>query len=247
MTVSLRLSSHLSIPDSSQESFDFNDFIVLEVPNEVVDQLESGQVVLKGLEDDDATLCTKSSTYSIKKADTSNLLMITQPTQEPALDHTSKAYRQGYQSLNGSWKVIDVGACYYEVLPCLPQLDRLVQLLRETSYRGLVEESEKAKRMTLAYILNNIQASQDEIMKFLQSVHAFELNGAWRIMDETYLASVLELVLLYMVERDIEMNHVSLSTLSSGLVDHAIPEQVIYSCLKTFAKTFDQHQAGIKF
>ncbi len=41
-----------------------------------------------------------------------------------------------------------------------------------------------------------IQASRQQILSELHSVHAIELDGVWRSVDPAYLGQLLELVIL---------------------------------------------------
>lgn len=85
----------------------------------------SSSIVIKGLADDEAVLCTESKTYIVRQVNTSNSLLLT--TKDPVSDQHI---------------VHDDVSSTIELLPCIARLSRIDELLRESSYSGSQNERE---------------------------------------------------------------------------------------------------------
>lgn len=87
--------------------------------------IKSGQfsIVIKGLPEDEAVLCTDSKTFNVRQVNTSNSII---------LIHNAPEENRNY--------VHDDVSNTIELLPCLAKLGRLDELLRDTSYSGAENE-----------------------------------------------------------------------------------------------------------
>ncbi len=65
------------------------------------------------------------------------------------------------------------------------------------------------------------------------------MQGAWRLVDEEYSVSILELVLLSAMEEDLALDSLHLEALSASLSEHEIPAQVLASTLKRYSDPSD--------
>ena len=199
-------SIHISaqIPDSAQESFQFAKFMVFEVPAAIADQVDS--LVLKGDPNDHAILCSDDSTFNIKQAETSNLLLLLSESDKPA-GNGSVAYNSHFDQLpTKSLQVIDSGSVYFEVQKIQPTPDALRQILSKVRYSGSQRDGP-----TLDTLLNSVQISKSELLQFLKDISAVEINGSFWLLDQSYQNHVLELVILSAQEEGLELDDVSVT------------------------------------
>ncbi|KAJ3158272.1 Sister chromatid cohesion protein DCC1 [Geranomyces michiganensis] len=118
-------------------------------------------LVIRGLPNDEAVLCTRDATYAIREVQTSNTTLLTR-------EHSS-----GYT----------VDAClsgYMELVPTRPRVDKLRELLEEAPYDGPVEEErERSKRVVLissAYRVLSPQYLATSLRLLLASLAAEDLD-----------------------------------------------------------------------
>ena len=114
-------------------------------------------MILRGNSDEGAVLCTRSATFSVKEAETSNSLLVV-----PSLVLPTALEKTGERSLVPS-TVEGVFYKYLEVLPTQPTTKRLHTLLREKSYKG--GNNEEDHGLTLSELLDTVQASEEEIVQ----------------------------------------------------------------------------------
>ena len=114
-------------------------------------------LILRGSSEDGAVLCTRSATFSVKEAETSNSLLVVPSLVLPtALENT------GDRALVSS-TVEGVFYKYLEVLPAQPTTKRLHTVLKEKSYKG--GNIDQDRGLTLSELLDTVQASEDEIVE----------------------------------------------------------------------------------
>lgn len=189
---SIVISPSHAVPDTAQESHSTNKLLVFEVPP----SLHLHSLTLRGT--DSVVLCDESQTCTLRQAETSNLLLFLQQS-----DHhnppVSNAYGSQHDSLPTSTAtVIDSGSCYFEALESRPTPELLIDELQKSIYTGLPDHADT----TMAHLLTVIPASRGEIMDFLLALNAVEIQGVWRIVDDSYHLSILELILLSITEED---------------------------------------------
>jgi sister chromatid cohesion protein DCC1 len=133
-------------------------------------------VTIKGLPDDDAVLCTDSSTFSLRQVNTSNSLVLS--TMDDVLD----------------WEVYDDLSSTIELLPCTARVGRLATLLSSTLYTGPENEgtSSDATFYTFDQLLSIVQASRTELETALVEMNAFVLDDYHRCIDPAYLHHMLD-------------------------------------------------------
>lgn len=170
------------IADTSQESHEFSNFVIFEVPENFAN---SEYLVLRG--DENPVLCTKDQTCSIRQAETSNLMLLIQESSDPSLSSalktnnqepdilTSSAFKsQKINDPSGIFEVVDSGSCYFEALLCKPNPEILRELLCSMPlYNGKNDQT----ITTMDYLLDNVPASETEIRGFLKTLNAVEING----------------------------------------------------------------------
>ena len=140
-------------------------------------EVRAGRVALKGLEGDEALLCSQSRTFAVRSAESTNALLLIAPAQ-PAI-------------------VCAVLSAVLEVKACRPRLAHLFQLLERTRYRGRAAEAgtDRSLLCTRQQLLSTVQCSEDELNRELNRLGAVELAGAVRLVEGDFEHRLLELAL----------------------------------------------------
>lgn len=103
-------------------------------------------LVIRGLETDEAVLCTSSTTYAIRSVQTSNSMLVCYPSAS-----TVHSQADGFV-----YEIHDCTSSYQELTPCQPRLDRLRIMLEERLYKGPAEEARRdARRVRFCKVLRN--------------------------------------------------------------------------------------------
>ncbi|KAJ3322649.1 Sister chromatid cohesion protein DCC1 [Boothiomyces sp. JEL0866] len=229
--------------------------MLLQVPMEIAKRVEAGdEFHFRGNPNDEAVLCTENKTFKIRYAETSNLMLVLNgPIEkkvydEDVIDEFEKENRikantdlsNAYQSLFGKKplryesKVVDSGNVFLDLVEIKPNFDSLFSKL--VIYKG--EEKECGQQMvTLSDILQFCQASEFEVMEYLKSIEAMELNGKWRILDIEYQSEVLELILLTILEHDLSMDSVPIKLIVDNLLEHEHVESVITHIMRIHSRS----------
>ncbi|KAJ3171919.1 Sister chromatid cohesion protein DCC1 [Geranomyces variabilis] len=185
-------------------------------------------LVIRGLPNDEAVLCTRDATYAIREVQTSNTTLLTRKQAE------------GYS----------VDACmsgYMELVPTRPRVDKLRELLEAALYDGPVEEErERSKRLrsnepqrktyTHADLEALVQCSTAELANALTSLGAVCISSTYRILSPTYLATSLRLLLASLVAEDLDVRDLDVEDCISAMAGEAdeVPETVVRGILDQF-------------
>uniref|UniRef100_A0A8C8SEC4 Sister chromatid cohesion protein DCC1 n=1 Tax=Pelusios castaneus TaxID=367368 RepID=A0A8C8SEC4_9SAUR len=173
-------------------------------------ELEAGQsVVIRGEKDEQAVLCSKDKTYDMKIADTSNMLLFIPGCKTPEqllADQTSCNIIHS--------QIAGFSNNYWELRRCRPKLKKLKKLLMENPYEGPEREREKAltdSKYTTDDLLDQIQASEEEILHQLQVINACKIEGYWRVLEFDYEMKLLNHVTQLIDSESWSFNKVPLS------------------------------------
>ncbi|XP_022175056.1 sister chromatid cohesion protein DCC1 [Myzus persicae] len=169
----------------------FENYKLLQLDEHILADLKCGQtVVFKGDDDESAVLCTKTKTYDVQEAETSNSILLL-----PELTFPNEEFN--HKELT-SRKVVGIFHKYLEVKPCKPRLTKLRELLKKCSYKGSELEKEVlrfSETYTSEDLLAKIQASDDELKDALKEMGAFQIDGKWRVLDFEYECRALSFLL----------------------------------------------------
>ncbi|XP_066481712.1 sister chromatid cohesion protein DCC1 isoform X2 [Tiliqua scincoides] len=163
---------------------------LLQLEPELCAELEAGRsLVIRGDRDERAVLCSKDKTYDMKIADTSNTLLFIPDCETPeqlcADEPTSNITHI---------QIAGFSTNYWELRRCRPKLKKLKKLLLENPYEGPDSERERTSthsKYTTEDLLDQVQASEEEIMHQLQVLKACQVEGYWRILDFDYEMKLL--------------------------------------------------------
>jgi sister chromatid cohesion protein DCC1 len=196
-------STALRFKDSSSLSSDIKSkrLLLFEVPNSLAEQIENGYDGSFSLKGDEVVLTTKSNTYQIRHAETSNTFMLCDDaddfnTQKPSIAFQFKFGNTGPSKMT---TIVDSGSTFFEVLPSKPRFDSVSSLLPVYSGRTSVNTNETI--FTVKQLLEIVPCSEAQLLEYLYSIHVVELHGFLYRIDPQYVAHVLELLLLTVQEQ----------------------------------------------
>lgn len=200
-------------------------------------------MTLRGTPDEDAVLCTASKTYAVKFVGTSNSVLLIPPSDEvPELrnngdDHMAVA------------PVLKVAPGCMELVEVAPKLDELKSLLSqnpysfsETSEMDTSEEREKTYTGLYKWedLVNRIQASDEELKLGLQSLSALEINGYWRILDDNYTFTILNMLLHNVILNDWSVSALDEDEVVGVLETDGFPRNIAKHCLQVYCSKVDE-------
>ncbi|XP_008185811.1 sister chromatid cohesion protein DCC1 [Acyrthosiphon pisum] len=169
----------------------FENYKLLQLDEHILADLKCGQtVVFKGDHKESAVLCTKTKTYDVKEAETSNSILLL-----PELTFPDEEFNNMELT---SRKVVGIFHTYLEVKPCKPRLTKLRHLLKNCSYKGSELEKEvlaTSEMYTFEHLSAKIQASDNELKDALKEMGAFQIDGNWRVLDFEYECRALSFLL----------------------------------------------------
>lgn len=205
------------------------------------------RVSIRGQPDEDAVLCTQSKTYSIKFVETSNSVFLI-----PPLDESSVQFSQDHELKDSEQSAIapvfKVSPGNLELTEVAPRLDKLKLLLSKNPYRSeeemetedLMERNQNRQNLyTWDDLVNEIQASDDELRSGLQSISAIEIDGCWRIVDDKYMEMVLAMILHNSVLNDWSLGRLNESEVVSVLESDGFPSKITRHCLRVYGTEVD--------
>ncbi|XP_075438482.1 sister chromatid cohesion protein DCC1 isoform X2 [Ascaphus truei] len=221
---------------SFSDGFTSGDYSLMELDAALCKEIEAGRsLVIRGDKGDHAVLCSEDKTYDLKIADTSNLLLFIPGCKTP-------------EQLPADQQALNIMQCeisgfsnhYWELRRCRPKLQKLKKVLMENTYEGPENERERCQdnsMYTTEGLLDQIQASKDELMNHLKVIHACNIKGFWRILDFDY-----EMKLLNHITQLIDSESWSFSRVPLNVCLQELgclePKEMIEHCLICYGKTF---------
>ncbi|KAI9488097.1 sister chromatid cohesion protein Dcc1 [Zychaea mexicana] len=205
-------------------------YSLIELSNEqIAEAIESsGELVIKGLPEDEAVLCTHDQTFGLRQVNTSNSLLLAR--QEMPNDP--------------DLHVIDDLSHTVEVVPCLARLTRLDELLQPTRYSGQASEQINTKKKLYSYndLLSMVQASEAELLRGLVERNAFCLNGKYRILERSFMHGLLDALVTNATIVELNLDAMPVETAIDCIrqyhdengEDDVVPEEVAMACLEAF-------------
>ncbi|KAI9218606.1 sister chromatid cohesion protein Dcc1 [Blastocladiella britannica] len=175
-----------------------------------------------------ATLHTSSATYSVREVNTSNTLLV---CGKVAADE---------------WRVAHTTGNYMEPAPVPPPrlAESLHSLLAGTEAEDDAAFSPAAshsattptwKRVTRAYLLDNVQASPDELDRELARMNAVSVDGYIRLLTLSYVRDVLTLLVATAMALEMDLDALSCNAMAQQLVDDGVPAIVTSQLLYRYS------------
>ncbi|XP_031213793.1 sister chromatid cohesion protein DCC1 isoform X3 [Mastomys coucha] len=191
--------------------------------------------VIRGDKDEQAVLCSKDKTYDLKIADTSNMLLFIPGCKTP-----DQLKGEETPSNIVHTEILGFSNHYWELRRCRPRLKKLKRLLMENTFEGPDSQKERdasRSKYTTEDLLNQIQASEEEMMAQLQVLNACEIGGYWRILEFDYEIQLLNHVTQLVDSESWSLNRVPLTVCLQEL-GPLEPEEMIEHCLKCYGKKY---------
>ncbi|RWR86078.1 Sister chromatid cohesion protein Dcc1 [Cinnamomum micranthum f. kanehirae] len=167
------------------------DLLLLEVDPNLLPHFLNNRVTIRGQPNEEAVLCTPSTTFALKFISNSNSLFLIPPTTTDRTDPVKSA------------SVLKIAPGNMELVQVAPKLDKLKTLLCQKPYRAEEEEDEDDEICGVADrtgfytwddLVDRIQASDEELRGGLQAISAVEIDGYWRVVDEELVTGVLSML-----------------------------------------------------
>ncbi|XP_027348526.1 sister chromatid cohesion protein DCC1 [Abrus precatorius] len=224
----------------------YDDLVLLEIDEKLLPDVLCERVVLRGQPDEDAVLCTQSKTYAIKFVGTSNSVLLIPPRNQ------SEFYENPQKNDNNNdddeekvvAPVIKVAPGNMELVEVAPRLDKLKLLLSEKPYSfeeydmGNLKENQESRVGLYNWndLIDNIQASDEELRSALQALSALEINGYWRLVSESYMDMILGMLLKNSVLNDWSLAALNEDEVVSTLESDGFPVVLARHCLHVYGK-----------
>ncbi|KAI5074776.1 hypothetical protein GOP47_0010737 [Adiantum capillus-veneris] len=221
-------------------TFGHEDLKLLEVDEPVLQEVLDRGAMIRGGLNDEAVLCTSTNTYTIKFVMSSNTVLIMPP---PLSDGESESLKGNHAGHTGVRSVCAMAAVtgHLEVVEVAPNFEQLKSLLNQRRYKEDTnsmdaEESTALGLYTWEDLLDNVQLSEKELREGLKFLAAVEIGGFWRLVDERFMQSVLELILLNTIQHDWSLHALKEDEVISVLVGDGYSAQIAQHCLATFGR-----------
>ncbi|CAD5119162.1 unnamed protein product [Dimorphilus gyrociliatus] len=213
------------------KEFSSSEYSLVELPPDVVLALKNqDEVCIRGRKDDNAILCTKSNTYTVKEAEVSNSMLLSDNLTFPDGFNNSKDVN--YVSLNS------LNFNYYELKKTVANKRRIEQILKDNPYIGKSSEKNMTK-YTTEDLKKEIQASEREILKGLEDIKACEIEGYWRLINIDYIKTILDAIINFKEENSWEIDEIDFNECSSVLGE-IYPSTIIEHIIKSYLKREDE-------
>ncbi|XP_040993381.1 sister chromatid cohesion protein DCC1 isoform X2 [Juglans microcarpa x Juglans regia] len=247
----------LNLPPSSSISIAYHplfgphdDLILLELDEKLLPEVLQQRITLRGQPDEDAVLCTRSKTYAVKFVGTSNSVFLIPPSDqsefcENSLDCIGKDYDQQVVA-----SVIKSAPGNMELVEVAPRLDKLKLLLSVNPYRfgediemEDLEETEKSYTGLYKWddLVEQVQASDEELRSALKALSAVEIGGYWRIVDDKYMDTILSMLLHDSVLNDWSLDLLNEDEVVSMLESDGFPQKLARHCLHVYGTKVDEN------
>lgn len=217
------------------EGFSSEEFKLLEVDESTLKELLEDRLTIKGEKDDEAVLCTSSTTYAVKYVSTSNTVLLIPPVQ----------YMEGNPPATAG--VVATASGLIELVETAPRLDKLKSLLNQRPYtedldeEQMLEEEDRGRAglYSMDYLVSQVQASHGQIKAALKSMQAVEIEGFWRVVDEKFMQGLLEVILLSAVQHDWNLKSLSEPQVVETIRNDGYSHRIIKHCLACYGKEVD--------
>ncbi|KAG8936796.1 hypothetical protein FRC03_007606 [Tulasnella sp. 419] len=222
---------------------------LLELPPELVKIFEEkdsdalSHLTIRGRSTDDAVLCTRTKTYSIRSVAQSNSILVVTAAKDSPEQSTNLIIQDQLSEI-------------MELVPIVPKLSRLTGLLRECAYKEdedqddedeTMEDEEgrptKKRRFTYEQVRGLVQASDAELERGLREHHILELDGSLRLLPDSQLTRILTLILTTLVSQNLShKSPIPVKKLTEELFyEHEVAQNLTPQVCHWFGDVFTQN------
>ena len=174
-------------------------------------------------------LCSETKTFSMRKAETSNVVLVVNGVDEPAAKKRKMAGSDA-EAQTGGGRVATVSASvgeFYQLTETAPKLERLREMLQECPFDGTrssvegqgEDQGESGRLYSFEALRSEVQASDAELRAGLRAARAVEVDGHWRVLAPDFLERVFGAILDVIVEKDWPLDKLPARALEAELGD----------------------------
>nr|XP_034174267.1 sister chromatid cohesion protein DCC1 isoform X1 [Osmia lignaria] len=149
---------------------------LLEIDDHLLEAINKGEsLTFQGKEEDSVALCTKNRTYDVKETETSNSYLLV-PNTNMFENTDGRIIKHN--------NVLGIFHIYYEVTECKPKVEKLLDLLEPTSFKGMEYESSIPQELLYDWhrLQSEIQASEEELKQALKDYLIVNIDGYFRLI-----------------------------------------------------------------
>ncbi|KAI3436965.1 uncharacterized protein J3R85_005897 [Psidium guajava] len=224
-----------------------DDLILLELDEKLLDDVIHQRVFLRGHPDENAVFCTQSKTYAVKFVGTSNSVLLIPSSNQVPEDEGSQDGNQKKCDCDVA-SVIKLAPGHLELVEIAPKLDKLKLLLSENPYKledvsAMEMEETETKKIGLYRwldLVNEVQASEEELKSGLKALSAVEIGGHWRLVDESCIGMILKMLLHNSVLNDWMLSALNEDEVLDVLEADGFPRKIAHHCLSVYGDKVDE-------
>ncbi|XP_003708453.1 sister chromatid cohesion protein DCC1 isoform X1 [Megachile rotundata] len=179
---------------------------LLEIDDHLIEMINKGDVLtFQGNEEDSVVLCTKNRTYDVKESETSNSCLL---VPNASMFEKTKLHTGGRIIKDNN--ILGIFHTYFEVKECKPKLEKLLDLLGPTSFKGMEYESSIPQELLYDWsrLQSEIQASEEELRQALNDYLIVNIDGYFRLISFESEVRSLTLMLDLFDENSWELDEV---------------------------------------
>ncbi|KAI3896528.1 hypothetical protein MKW92_011097 [Papaver armeniacum] len=248
----INLKPNSSMPISYHPSFGpHEDFLLLEVDEKLLPHILHQRVTVRGECNEEAVLCTSSTTYAIKYVGNSNSIFLIPPFENSEFTDENGGKGDSFKAA----QVLKLASGNMELVEIAPRLGKLKSLLMENPYRSEedsvdpMEEEEYLERGKMGLyrwedLVAKVQASDEELRAELKALSAVEINGYWRIVDDKYIDVVLSMVLHNSVLFGWNLTSLNEDEILSVLESDGFSRRITLHILEVYGNKLDMDMEG---
>ncbi|KIO30690.1 hypothetical protein M407DRAFT_68864 [Tulasnella calospora MUT 4182] len=191
---------------------------------EAKDENALKNVTIRGKANDEAVLCTRTTTYCLRTVQLSNSFLVV--TGEDAHSASSEDHI-----------IRDTISELIELVPAVPKLERLGGLLKKNKYRaddedGSDEDTMEAqqrprRRFTYNQVRGLVQASDVELERGLREKRVLQMDGYLQPLPSTELTKIISYILTLIPKHSWSPAGVPLAKLTSELLyEYEVPKTI---------------------
>lgn len=193
---------------------------------EAKDENALKNVTIRGKANDEAVLCTRTTTYCLRTVQLSNSFLVV--TGEDAHSASSEDHI-----------IRDTISELIELVPAVPKLERLGGLLKKNKYRADDEDGSdedtmeaqqrpaKRRRFTYNQVRGLVQASDVELERGLREKRVLQMDGYLQPLPSTELTKIISYILTLIPKHSWSPAGVPLAKLTSELLyEYEVPKTI---------------------
>lgn len=134
-------------------------------------------------------------------------------------------------------EIVNTFFTYYELKPCKPRLSKILKLLEPSKYQGpeLEYAVDKSKLLNYEALLDQIQASRDELTVELENIQAVKVDDYYRLLDFEYEFRVLSFMLDLIEENSWPLDKISKEVTLDSLKE-LVPPPILEAMFRFYTK-----------